>query len=116
MTDIITLEDAKSYLKIDYNDEDDVIKVFMKSAQTICREVGRLSAEDWEQITSPTDSRVINGVEYSVDELGEIKNLLKSVSLFGVAFLMENRENADLSRLTLTLRAMLFSLREGAPM
>jgi uncharacterized phage protein (predicted DNA packaging) len=86
----ITLEEAKSYLRIDTNDEDALITKLISSAEKQVQDVTRLSDEDY-----ATDSDVI-----------------RIAVLFTVAYLFEHREEADHKALNLTLRSLLFGQRQ----
>ena len=97
MLDIVTLEDAKAYLRVDYSDEDNVIAGILQTAQVLCRDVARLSSADWDEAVASD----------------EMKPLLKGAVLYTLAYLSEHREEADHHDLVLTLRSLLFSIREG---
>ncbi len=88
---MITLEEAKAYLKIDYGDEDSLISDFIKTAENLVKDVGRLADE---QINS--DDPVV-----------------KTAMMFTVGYLYDNRTNPDYRKLTLSLRSILFAHREG---
>ena len=46
-------------------------------------------------------------------QLAENEDVVRTAMLYTVSYLYENRNTADFSKLTLTLRAMLFAQREG---
>ena len=91
---IITLDEAKTYLRVEYSDEDDLITNFIASAQKLVQDMTRLSDDDWSAADEDTLARVRIAV------------------LFAVAYLDEHREEADHSALNLTLRSLLFGIRE----
>ena len=50
MTNIVSLPEAKLYMRIDSPDEDTAVESLLNTAQVICRDVARLSSEVWENI------------------------------------------------------------------
>lgn len=87
---LVTLREVKDYLRIDTNDEDDVVASLMQNAETLCKDVARVEkVEDFEA-------------------LGEVA---KQAVLYSTAYLYEHRENADYHQMTLMLRALLFGIR-----
>ena len=91
---LITLDEAKTYLRVDYTDEDDLINNFIATAEKLVQDMVRISDDDWESADDDTLARVRIAV------------------LFTVAYLYEHREEADHSALNLTLRSLLFGIRE----
>ena len=100
---LISLEEAKGYLRVDTADEDAMIGVLLSAAERLCADVARLSDEQWEAVNaeSQDESQI------------SVRALLRTAILYTVGYLFEHREEADHHDLILTLRAMLFSLREG---
>ena len=88
---MVTLEDAKKYLKIDYGDEDNLVSDFIETAENLVKSVGRLTDEQMNS-NDPT---------------------VKTAVLFTVGYLYDNRTNPDYHKLTLSLRSILFAQREG---
>ena len=99
----ITLEEAKSYLRVDSADEDALIESLLLSAERLCVDVSRLSEEKWEAATSDTEDNTLTPV----------RETMKVAILYTVGYLFEHREEADHHGLTLTLRSILFAIREG---
>ena len=91
---IITLDEAKTYLRVDYSDEDELITNFISTAEKLVQDMSRLSDDDWEA----ADEDILARVRIAI--------------LFTVAYLYEHREEADHSVLNLTLRSLLFGIRE----
>ena len=87
---IVTLEEVKEYLRVDYEDEDVLIGSFLETAHRICMDVGRITEES---------------------ELGEGAVQVKIAVMYAVAYLYEHREKADHNDLMLTLRALLSGIR-----
>ena len=87
---MITLEEAKSYLRVDFDDEDEMIESLIQSSIKHSMDVARVNSED----------------ELSINPNGKI------AFLYMTAYLYEHREEADYSELNLTLRALLFGDRK----
>jgi uncharacterized phage protein (predicted DNA packaging) len=107
---IVSLEEMKRYLRVDYSEEDGLIEQLLASAERLCMDVARLTEEQWSVI----DSDAEESEEYSKEELKGIRAAVKVAVLYAVGYLFEHREDADHHELLLTLRAMLFAIREGA--
>jgi hypothetical protein len=86
---MITLEEAKKYLRVDAADEDDVIQQELDSAESLVASV--LRKDD----LSDTDSPIV-----------------VVAVLYALAYLNEHREEADHHALTITLRNLLFGERD----
>ena len=97
---LISTEDAKAYLRVDSSDED----------ATVCIDIARLTDDQWEVI----DSDAASSDEYTEAELSAIRETMKVAILYTCAYLFEHREEADHHALTMTLRSLLFAIREGA--
>ena len=100
---LITLEEAKGYLRVDTADEDAMIGILISSAGRLCADVARLTNEEWEAINSNTDDA----------SLTPVRETMKVAVLYALGYLFEHREEADHHELTLTLRSILFAIREG---
>ena len=87
---MITLEEAKSYLRVDFDDEDEIIESLIQSSIKHSMDVARVNSEE----------------ELSKNPNGKI------AVLYMAAYLYEHREEADYSELNLTLRALLFGDRK----
>ena len=46
---LIPLYEAKTHLRVDSSDEDALIGILLSSAEQMCKDVGRLSEDQWEQ-------------------------------------------------------------------
>ena len=87
---MISLEEAKQYLRVDSSDEDDLIRSELSAAEHLVANVLRK------------------------DELSDKETPLTTVAaLYALAYLNEHREEADHHALTLTLRSILFGERES---
>ncbi|HGC7038204.1 MULTISPECIES: head-tail connector protein [Bacillota] len=87
---MITLEEAKSYLRVDFDDEDEMIESLIQSSIKHSMDVARVNSEE----------------DLSKNPNGKI------AVLYVTAYLYEHREEADYSELNLTLRALLFGDRK----
>lgn len=106
--ELVTLEDARNYLRVDYTDEDALIGNLVTSATVLCVDVARFDAAHWEDVLNEnTESEY-----FTIEEIAHIRSLMKVAILYSLAYLYEHREEADHAALTLTLRSILFSIRE----
>ena len=108
--ELISTEDAKAYLRVDSTDEDATVGILLASAIRLCVDIARLSDEKWDVINSDAAS----SEDYTETELSAIRETMKVAILYTCAYLFENREEADHHALTMTLRSLLFAIREGA--
>ena len=90
---LISLEEAKLYLRVDHEEDDDFILHLIETAENLCADVARVSADEMSE-------------KYSSN--------VRIAVLYTIAYLYEHREEADHHDLTLTLRALLFGIREAA--
>ena len=88
---MVTLQEVKQYLRIDFEDDDTLLLSLISTAKQLVMEVGRMDEE----------------------RFSENEDVVRTAMLYTVSYLYENRNTADFSKLTLTLRAMLFAQREG---
>ena len=106
---LIDLDHAKAYLRVDSSDEDALIGILLSSAERLCIDVGRLTEEKWTEINDTDALPVL----YSALELSQVRELMKVAILYTLGYLYEHREEADHHDLVMTLRNLLFSIREG---
>ena len=100
---LVTLEEAKTYLRVDSADEDAMTGVLLSAAERMCVDVARLTDEKWESVNSDEENT----------SLTPIRETMKAAILYVLGYLFEHREEADHHELTLTLRSILFAIREG---
>ena len=117
-TPIVSLDMAKAYLRVDSNDEDALIGLLLSSAEQMARDVARLSTSDWEtiqKVTTDDDGNVltVHTRKLKASEIIQMRDLLRIAILYTVGYLFEHREEANHHDLTLTLRNLLFAIREG---
>lgn len=88
---LVTLEEAKMYLRQDSSDDDQLINSYIASAEQLVKDVARLEEEGFQKNAATVRVAV----------------------LYTIAYLYEHREQADHHDLVLTLRALLFGVREA---
>ena len=59
---LIPLYEAKTYLRVDSSDEDALIGILLSSAEQMCKDVGRLSEDQWEAVNA-ADRDAENGIQ-----------------------------------------------------
>lgn len=89
---IVSLAEAKEYLRVDGDEENSTVENLLKAAQNLCEDVARLDTEEFESA-------------------GDIA---KAAVLFTLGYFFEHREDANHSELTLRLRSLLFGIRKAA--
>lgn len=87
---LITLEEIKNYLRVDFDDDDALLTAFLASGQQLCMDVARIT--DMATFEAEPNARI--------------------AVMYAVAYMYEHREEADHKALTLTLRALLFGCRQ----
>lgn len=87
---MVSLEEMKNYLRVDYADDDALIENMILAAEKQCMDIMR------------TDS---------TEDLAAAQNGRIAV-MYTVAYLYEHREDADHHALNLTLRSLLFGSRK----
>ncbi len=110
--ELITLADAKSYLRVDSGMDDTLIGSLLASAEKLVTDVARMSAAEWNAVCTD-DTVTIRGTELNQAETVQLKALLTSAVLYALGYLYEHRELADHHDLVMTLRNLLSSVREG---
>ena len=111
---MITLEEAKAYLRVDSSMEDSLIESLLQSAEKLTADVGRITAEEWDTLwNDETETMTIRDEDNSSASLVQLRSLLRTAMLFTMGYLYEHREEADHHALVITLRNLLSSVREG---
>ena len=88
---IVTLEEAKLSLRVDGSEDDALIGGLIQTAEHLVQDVSRLEDADF---TSESAT-------------------VRIAILYAVAYLYEHRESANHKSLMLTLRSLLFGVREA---
>ena len=104
---LISLDEARTYLRVDSADEDAMIASLILSAGVLVRDVGRITEESWAAVNAAP-------AENDGAELISLRAIVRVAMLYTLGYLFEHREEADHHELALTLRSLLFSVREGA--
>ena len=89
---LVTLSEAKGYLRVDSSDEDSFITQLIGTAECLICDVARIQSD-------------------TIQKHGEV---VKVAELYAVAYLYEHREEADHKDLLETLKCLLFGIREEA--
>ena len=89
---MVTLEEMKQYLRIDFSEDDGLLGILISSAEELCASVCRISTEEYLALSDDN---------------------AKTAVLYAVAYLYEHRDEADHHALMLTLRSILSAVREG---
>ena len=108
---LIPLYEAKTYLRVDSSDEDALIGILLSSAEQMCKDVGRLSEDQWEAVNA-ADQDAENGVQ-PTRELEALRSTCRVAILYALGYLYEHRDEADHKQLMLTLRSILFAVEGG---
>ena len=87
---MVTLEEMKGYLRVNFEEDDAFIEGLIASSTKLCMDIARLDKKMFEK---------------------EASN--KIAVMYAVAYQYEHREEADHHQMLLTLRALLFGIREG---
>lgn len=87
---IVTVDEMKNYLRIDFEDDDSLLENFITAGVKQCMDILRTDDEN---------------------DLADCPNG-KIAVMFTVAYLYEHREEADHHQLTLDLRSLLFGMRK----
>ena len=88
---ILTLDETKRYLRVDYDDDDELLESFIVTGEKLVADVLRVEPETFEQ---------------------SVTEQIRLAALYAVAYLYEHREEADHHALVLSLRYMLFGDRQ----
>ena len=87
---IISLEEMKNYLRIDFDDDDALLENLILSSERLCMDIARIK------------SRTVF----------EKKDTAKIAVMYAVAYQYEHREDCDHHALTMSLRSLLSGIRK----
>lgn len=87
---MVTLEEMKNYLRVDYADDDFLIENIISAAEKQCMDILRTDSDD--ELVAAQNGRI--------------------AVMYAAAYLYEHREEADHHALNLTLRSLLFGSRK----
>lgn len=88
---IISLEEMKNYLRIDFDDDDALLENLILSSERLCMDIARIK------------SRTVF----------EKKDTAKLAVMYAVAYQYEHREDCDHHALTMSLRSLLSGIRKA---
>ena len=88
---MVTVEEMKQYLRVDFSDDDSLLAVMIPSAEKLCASIARMPIEEFLSLKDEN---------------------AKTAVLYAVAYLYEHREEADHHQLTIDLRSLLFGIRK----
>lgn len=86
---LVTLDEAKLFLRLDSNNEDTLIESLILTSESICEDI----------------------IRTTITELDSVPETLKTAILYAVTYLYENRETANHADLIKTLTSLLFGIR-----
>lgn len=87
---IVSLEEMKQYLRVDYDDDDTLLEQLIGTGEKLCMDIARMD---------------------NAEKFAEEKNARTAV-MYAVAYQYEHREDADHHALVLSLRSLLFGIRK----
>ena len=87
---LVTLDEIKSYLRVDFPDDDILLEHLISSCEKLCMDVARIT--DIDAFEAEPDARI--------------------AVMYAVAYLYEHREEADHHALVMSLRYLLFGERQ----
>lgn len=88
---MISLDEMKNYLRIDFDDDDALLENLIVSSERLCMDIARIKSKT----------------------VFEKKENAKIAVMYAVAYQYEHRENCDHHALTLSLRSMLSGIRKA---
>ena len=91
----ISLKEAKQYLRVDYDMDDDMILSLIDSAYALVKDLLRVDDEKFEELLDVSYSQI------------------KIAVLYALAYMYEHREDADHHQLTISLRSLLEGVRRS---
>lgn len=117
--ELVTLDEAKLYLRVDSADEDALIRILLSSSMIVVRDITRMTAIEWTNLMNldladETSEITIRNYEYSHLEAEQLREQIRAAVLYTLGYLFEHREAADYHDLTMTLGYLLYAVREGA--
>jgi hypothetical protein len=111
---LINMEEAKVYLRVDSGMDDALINSLLLTAEKLTCDVARMSAAEWNTLCDErTEEMTIRDKDLLVEEILQLRSLLRTAVLYSLGYLYEHREEADHHDLVMTLRNLLSSVREG---
>ena len=111
---LIALEEAKTYLRVDSEMDDELIGSLLLTAEKLTEDVARLTVSEWEKLfDETTEEMTIRDTDLLLGEILQLRSLIRTAVLYALGYLYEHREEANHHDLMMTLRNLLSSVREG---
>ena len=88
---MVTLEEMKGYLRVDHDEDDDLIESMIEASKKQCMDI--LRTDDVEDLEGSKNGKI--------------------AVMFMTAYLYEHREDASHNSMNMTLRALLFADRKA---
>lgn len=88
---MISLDEMKNYLRIDFDDDDALLENLIASSERLCMDIARIKSKT----------------------VFEKKENAKIAVMYAVAYQYEHREDCDHHALTLSLRSLLSGIRRA---
>lgn len=88
---IISLEEMKNYLRIDFDDDDALLENLILSSEHLCMDIARIKSRS----------------------VFEKKDTAKIAVMYAVAYQYEHREDCDHHALIISLRSLLSGIRKA---
>ena len=89
---IVTVDELKASLRLETDEDDDMLQTYIETAENACMDI--LRTEEAEDLTSVSSAKV--------------------AILYAAGYMYENRTQANMNGMLLTMRALLFSDRRDA--
>ena len=87
---MISLDEMKNYLRIDFDDDDALLENLILSSERLCMDIARIKSRS----------------------VFEKKDTAKIAVMYAVAYQYEHREDCDHHALTMSLRSLLSGIRK----
>ena len=87
---VVTLEEAKLYLRVDGDEENTLITKFILTAEDLCEEILRIKLEEFEKVPEP----------------------IRIAILYAVANMYEGRENLNMKSVIEVMKRLVFAYRK----
>ena len=82
---VVTLDEMKKYLRVDFEDDDVLLRNIMESAQTLCMDVARIIDEDAFEEEPCARIAVMYAVAYLYEHKEEADHLVKYAVCFTIS-------------------------------
>ena len=105
---MVTLEEARGYLRVGETVDDGRIASLLNSAEKITADVAQMNAAEWNAVCDEaTESMTIRGKEILVAEILQLRSLLRTAVLYAIGYLYGHWEESNHRALVVMLRRLL---------